>query len=593
MNNTPHTNCLTLRLLHAAKGYKAVAFDIFDTLLKRDCAHPADLFALMEVTHQAVLGFAGARVAAEAETRQTLGREVTLAEIYAHPALRGTDPAAECAAELAMIAPNRPVAQAAAACHARGQKVYAVSDMYLPKEQIEAMLQKCGLDFLDGVFVSCEYRVQKRSGKLFKLFLQQTALRPAEVLFVGDSPRADFAGAALAGIRCFLLPQPTPLPYTKNPADAVGGVAIATLQNCCQNLNPSAALGAELLGPLAVGFATWLHGQRAAIPGAKLVFLARDMYLMRQVYALLYPQEQTAYLQVSRRSLCPLLLAQHRWDLLLSALPRQSLTGAQIAAYCGTACPMDLQEKSYDLKHGPDTARPLLQALAAPQSAAAVSAYLTRQNLQAGDILVDIGSGGTTQMLLQAVCNIKLHGCQLSCDDRLRGRLREDETAVFLFDGRPAPLLYWAGQPMLERLISEDVGATLGYTQTDKTITVQQASQPPTPLLDALQKGILRFAQDWQKSFLQTLAIPPQTAIAPFLRLVGQPTAGETALLGDLTVEDGGVYPLAAPRKVGYYLTHANQAKQDLSAARWKIGFLKRLAPLPLPYDRLYAKMKK
>ena len=112
-------------------------------------------------------------------------------------------------------------------------------------------------------------------------------------------------------------------------------------------------------------------------------------------------------------------------------------------------------------------------------------------------------------------------------------------------------------------------------------------------LLDALQKGILRFAQDWQKSFLQTLAIPPQTAIAPFLRLVGQPTAGETALLGDLTVEDGGVYPLAAPRKVGYYLTHANQAKQDLSAARWKIGFLKRLAPLPLPYDRLYAKMKK
>ena len=165
---------------------------------------------------------------------------------------------------------------------------------------------------------------------------------------MGDSPRADFAGAALAGIRCFLLPQPTPLPYTKTPADAVGGVAIATLQNCCQNLNSSAALGAELLGPLAVGFATWLHGQRAAIPGAKLVFLARDMYLMRQVYALLYPQEQTAYLQVSRRSLCPLLLAQHRWDLLLAALPRQSLTGAQIAAYCGTACPMDLQEKSYD-----------------------------------------------------------------------------------------------------------------------------------------------------------------------------------------------------------------------------------------------------
>ena len=441
--------------------------------------------------------------------------------------------------------------------------------------------------FFDGGFVSADYGVQKRSGKLFRLFLQKTQTQGKEVLFIGDNWRADVAGSALAGIRSWHLPTQE-VPQESLPA---GAVAAFTANRLPGIESEAERLGFATLGPLAVAYCQWLHAREQQHPNAKIHFLARDMYLMRQVYALLYPQEQTAYLQVSRRSLCPLLLAQHRWICcwpLCRAIPYRC-ADRRLLRY---RLPMDLQEKSYDLKHGPDTARPLLQALATPQSAA-VSAYLTRQNLQTGDILVDIGSGGTTQMLLQAVCNIKLHGCQLSCDDRLRGRLREDETAVFLFDGRPAPLLYWAGQPMLERLISEDVGATLGYTQTDKTITVQQASQPPTPLLDALQKGILRFAQDWQKSFLQTLAIPPQTAIAPFLRLVGQPTAGETALLGDLTVEDGGVYPLAAPRKVGYYLTHANQAKQDLSAARWKIGFLKRLAPLPLPYDRLYAKMKK
>lgn len=93
------------------------------------------------------------------------------------------------------------------------------------------------------------------------------------------------------------------------------------------------------LGPLAVALLPMAACLGTAVPNAKIYFLARDMYLMRQVYELLYPQEQTAYLQVSRRSLCPLLLAQHRWDLLLAALPRQSLTGAQIAAYCGTACP--------------------------------------------------------------------------------------------------------------------------------------------------------------------------------------------------------------------------------------------------------------
>lgn len=465
-------------ILHKAALYPVVAFDVFDTLIKRDVARPTDLFALLGAD------FAKARIQAEAEARAAKSGEVTLAEIYARPCLAGYDPAAECAAEIACAVPNLPVLKAARALHAQGKRLYYISDMYLPKVQLDAMLAKCGYDFFDGGFVSADYGVQKRSGKLFRLFLQKTQTQAKEVLFIGDNWRADVAGSALAGIRSWHLPTQE-VPRESLPA---GAVAAFTANRLPGIESEAERLSFATLGPLAVAYCQWLHAWEQQYPNAKIYFLARDMYLMRQVYELLYPQEQTAYLQVSRRSLCPLLLAQHRWDLLLAALPRQSLTGAQIAAYCGTACPMDLQEKSYDLKHGPDTARPLLQALATPQSAAAVSAYLTRQNLQEGDILVDIGSGGTTQVLLQAVCNIKLHGCQLSCDDRLRGRLREDETAVFLFDGRPAPLLYWAGQPMLERLISEDVGATLGYTQTDKTITVQQASQPPTPLLDALQR---------------------------------------------------------------------------------------------------------
>lgn len=572
---------LTETILHKAAPYPVVAFDVFDTLIKRDVARPTDLFALLGAD------FAKARTRAEAEARAAKSGEVTLAEIYARPCLAGYDPAQECAAELACAVPDLPMLEAARALHAQGKRLYYISDMYLPKAQLDAMLQKCGYGFLDGGFVSAEYGVQKRSGKLFGTFLRETNTRARDVLFIGDSWRADVAGAALGGIRAWHLPTQE-LPRESLPAGAVA----AFTANRLPGLSGAEACGFSILGPLAVAYCQWLHTQAQQHPGAHIFFLARDMYLMRTVYAQLYPGEETAYLQVSRRSLCPLLLAQGQWDLLLAALPRQVLTGAQIADYCGTACPPERQAEAYDLKHAPAAAQPLLQVLTAPAGADAVSAYLAQQNLRAGDILVDIGSGGTTQMLLQAVCGIPLYGCQLSCDDRLRTRLGEAETAVFLFDGQPAPLLYWAGQPMLERLISEDVGATLGYTQTARGVTVQQAPQQPTALLAALQQGALRFAKAWQASFLQTLIIPPAAAIAPFLRLVGQPTAGETALLGDLTVEDGGTYPLAAPQKMGYYLTHAGRAKQDFSAARWKIGFLKRLAPLPLPYDRLYAKLK-
>ena len=71
------------------------------------------------------------------------------------------------------------------------------------------------------------------------------------------------------------------------------------------------------------------------------------------------------------------------------------------------------------------------------------------------------------------------------------------------------------------------------------------------------------------------------------------PTALQLKLLGNLAVEDGGTYPLAAPDSVGHYLTHPAEAKRDFAEARWKIGFLQRLAPLPLPYGKLYLKFKK
>ena len=37
---------VTEKLLNAAQGYSAVAFDVFDTLLKRDVSTPAALFSL-------------------------------------------------------------------------------------------------------------------------------------------------------------------------------------------------------------------------------------------------------------------------------------------------------------------------------------------------------------------------------------------------------------------------------------------------------------------------------------------------------------------------------------------------------------------
>lgn len=572
------------KIVRRAVPYEAVAFDVFDTLLKRDVAKPEDLFALLGED------FAKARVRAEHQARISSQKEVTLAEIYAQPDLANYDPAQECALELAAAVPNPAVREAVRILKEQGKRVYYISDMYLPPEQIAAMLSHCGYDSFDGGFVSSSYGVQKRSGALFRRFLHETGFKAGDVLFVGDSWRADVIGAALAAIPSWHLPA-EPI----QADDRIEGAVKAFTQNrlpCISDYGES--LGFATLGILEIAFCRWLHEKRAMRPHSRLYFLARDMFLTREIYQKLYPEEETFYLEVSRRSLCPLLLQQKNFALVAAALPRQVLTGTQIASYCSAVCPQDLAQTIYNLKEtGANTGLLALLRRCQPLGdASSVQTYLRQSGLSEGDFLVDIGSGGTTQVLLEALCSLRLQGLQLSADDRLRKRFPKDRAQAFLSMDKNSAGLYWAGQPILERFLSQDVGATVGYTSEGEKVTVRHTQQTAEPKVHAIQRGVLSFAEAWMQSVLADLHIPGNIAIQPFLQLMGHPTKQQVTWLGPIQIEDGDLYRLAVPDSLPRYLLHPGDFKKDLREARWKIGFLKKLFPIPLPYNRLYLKMK-
>lgn len=576
---------ITKKIVRLAAPYPAVAFDVFDTLIKRDVARPTDVFLLQGED------FARARVCAEQTARAENPGEITLPQIYAQAGMEGFDPAEECAWENKVVVPYAPVQEAVRLLRAQGKRVYYISDMYLPPEQIVAMLERCGYPPFDGGFVSSSYGVQKRSGALFRRFLRETGFKCGEVLFVGDSWRADVAGAALAGIRSWHLPTES-LPEADFPDSAVQAF---TINHGASVPGWGEKLGFTLLGALEVAFCQWIHARRGEHPGARLFFLARDMYLTQEIYRRMYPQEETRYLEISRRSLCPCLLAQNKKELVAAALPRQRLIGQQIADYCGASCPKEYRQKSYLLKAkaGQEALQALLDVLQPPQGATLAREYLHQSGLRAGDILVDIGSGGTTQFLLQQLLDIPLYGLQLSGDERLRERFSEEQTSVFLSLQGADACLYWAGQPMLERMISQDVGATVGYKKHGQNVCVCQQSQTREKRIDELQRGALRFAEEWQNSALSGINISANVAITPFLQMVRCPRKSQIAFLGKIQVEDGGIYTLADPKTLRHYVFHPLEMRQDLAESRWKIGFLQKLLPGPLPYGQLYLGMKK
>ena len=364
---------------------------------------------------------------------------------------------------------------------------------------------------------------------------------------------------------------------------------------CAGAVQTAAALGIEVLTPLLLGFCGWLTGQHQKAPETRLVLLARDMSLTCRALQRLCPKENPAYLKVSRKSLCPALLlakSDPGHALLLDALPRQVLRAEQIAAYCGFELTESIRQAlpagNFDLHGRP--AQPATQMLLEQlchlaegeegerirQQAAWVRCYLEDEGMtRPGTLLVDIGSGGTTQRILETILNLP--------------RARAD---VYLFEGKPAPLWYWMGQPLLEYLISEPCGPTIGYyAAADGHIHPCVADGAASPAIPALQNAVLDALADW-RSTLAPWHPTPQEAIAPFLSLVRHPSVGETRTLGDFVLEDGVEFPLAKPRALGWYLAHPGRFGGDFSNSRWKVGFLKRLLGLPLPYDQWYARAK-
>ena len=57
--------------------------------------------------------------------------------------------------------------------------------------------------------------------------------------------------------------------------------------------------------------------------------------------------------------------------------------------------------------------------------------------------------------------------------------------------------------------------------------------------------------------------------------------------------DEGETLYLAKPKSIFYYIFHVGNLKRDFLSSRWKIGFMKRLFKISLPYEEMYRAMLK
>lgn len=280
------------------------SFDIFDTLIARHCITPTGIAEELEQKFNAS-GFAAIRRAKEFQLAQqrssfdlhdiydALVSDGTLARIDANRLLEA-EIEAEFENAIPIVENLRRVQE--------GDLV--VSDMYLPADTLRRLLLHVGLRVPIRLYVS---NLGKHSGWIWKDLCARWIVNR----HLGDNSHSDVAVPRQHGIDTVHYAGAGLTAFEQATMDH-GFPALTQLMRSLRLRNPFEAgsqqaelwnLSAQLNTPFLVLGSALARQRRDAAGVRKILFSARDCYLMSEVFSTLYPAEQTEYLYVSREAL--------------------------------------------------------------------------------------------------------------------------------------------------------------------------------------------------------------------------------------------------------------------------------------------------
>lgn len=351
----------------ADKAIQCVSFDIFDTLLERPFLEPGDLFEFLSMEYNRLLNvsfrsdFATLRREFEQTARQRVTvdhpgwKEVQLSEIY-HEMVRAGVLSAEHAEhimqkeielELRFCKPRKIGRELYDFALRSGKQIICTSDMYLPRQVIEKLLENGGYDKIDQIFLSSEERVCKYDGSLFSTVLRRLRLKAKYLLHIGDNYGSDILAPQKMGIQTVYVSSATEqfknrnmINYTGStyqqvfgadgdPAGAHAYLAMRCMAGLAKNKYFSdpfvtfadgsqfnadpCYMGYYALGMYYFSIAKWLMDSTCGKYDT-IHFISRDGYYIKKAYDMMtahcdssYPRSH--YLYTSRNSTLPLMIS--------------------------------------------------------------------------------------------------------------------------------------------------------------------------------------------------------------------------------------------------------------------------------------------
>ena len=316
-------------LLQAIDESEAVSFDLFDTLLVRNVSSLDDLLSIIDIRLRDkninITDFVNIRT--RAEKKLSIGRAPRLDEIYGEVlnstnelnADAGELSIIEYAVDLDTIEARREMVTLVNEIIEMGKPVYITSDCYYSKTQLQEILRIIGVNKVTDIIVSCEYDTSK-TGNLFEKLIAIAGTK--NIIHIGDDIVADEESAKRHGIKAFriysaielleLIGGLNLLYNDQSLSDRIRiGMFTANLFNSpfqfeddCKyiNVNSSFDIGYLFVAPMVMDFTRWFEEKTIELGIENRWLCARDGFLLKRLYEVMYPDVRAEYFYTSRIS---------------------------------------------------------------------------------------------------------------------------------------------------------------------------------------------------------------------------------------------------------------------------------------------------
>lgn len=509
--------------------HDVISFDIFDTILMRQILEPTDLFRIiddsMDIEELKGSIFSVERIKAEHEL--LTGKYPDIDAIYdrLQSNLQLEQQTAEYLKNLELQLEYRvsiardKVKEAYLYALAQGKDIYFVSDMYLKKEHLAALLEKQNIKGYKDIFVSSEYGCMKTGG-LFTVL--QEKIGKKSCLHIGDNPEADISSAQKVGFDSFKIMSAREMMSDSTyselelKADTLGkrnaiGMLIACIFNdpfalynrkglpevCCDEV-----MAYAFVAPLITAYMKHLLKMAKEEAVAGVLFLARDGYLLEKLYRISIEGKEAEYPQgiyfLTSRFPCAVCNIYTEEDILhvlrmgYDGTPEQLLK-ERFLLDAGNIEKYEQNEtlESYVLRHRDkiyETAKKMREAY---------TKYAASQGVKSTEryIFTDLAASGTCQNSLEKLLNIKGRGCYFVHIESQDSKSKSEIEALFEIDTWFQKKAFTCeAYVLLENIVTSNMPSVKSFVDDGVPVYGQELrTEEQILLLDKMQTAILNY----------------------------------------------------------------------------------------------------